>query len=156
MPIFPKLLGNTISWSWQSLTLLIFVGHWPAIRNRILANYGLIPFGKVPPHFCLQCEAVVEGRLWAMSEAANKVVVGILTASMPSPMNKNLSILTDVLLTSTRYPGVYSCVGKKTLTRLLGTFGTEMSILHEASVEDLAEVVGPKIAENIAAAGEGR
>jgi len=130
-------------------------------ENRILANYGLDPrLGKYHRTFCLQCEAVVEGPPpvgQCPKCGSNKVVVGVLDritaiADEQEPVHPDRRPPYIHQVPLEFIPGV----GKKTLTRLLGTFGTEMSILHEASVEDLAEVVGPKIAENIAAAREGR
>ena len=47
-------------------------------------------------------------------------------------------------------------LGRKGLERLLAAFGTEMAVLHAASEEALAEVVGPKLARLVALAREGR
>jgi uncharacterized protein (TIGR00375 family) len=46
-------------------------------------------------------------------------------------------------------------VGPKTLDKLRDAFGTEMAIIHEAGLENLAEVVGLKIAALIVAARSG-
>jgi PHP family Zn ribbon phosphoesterase len=47
-------------------------------------------------------------------------------------------------------------VGKKTLEKLFGYFGTEMNILHKASYQEISQVVGFKIAKDIIAAREGK
>ena len=47
-------------------------------------------------------------------------------------------------------------VGRGTLNRLLSAFGTEMNVLHLASLNDLKSVVKDDVAENIVAAREGR
>ncbi|MCL6515779.1 MAG: endonuclease Q family protein [Alicyclobacillus sp.] len=47
-------------------------------------------------------------------------------------------------------------LGPKSLERLFSAFGTEMAILHEASVDDLAEVVGRTLADRIDEARTGR
>lgn len=46
-------------------------------------------------------------------------------------------------------------VGPRTLEKLRGVFGTEMGILHEASHDELVEVVGEKVASLIVAARSG-
>jgi PHP family Zn ribbon phosphoesterase len=46
-------------------------------------------------------------------------------------------------------------VGSKTIEKLLDTFGTEMTILHKLSNDDIEAAVGEKIAKNIINAKEG-
>lgn len=46
-------------------------------------------------------------------------------------------------------------IGPKTLDKLLNTFGTEMSIIHQATEEDLKRVVDIKITDNILALRNG-
>jgi len=46
-------------------------------------------------------------------------------------------------------------VGKKTLNKLFGYFGTEMNILHKASYQEISQVVGFEIAQNIILARKG-
>ena len=47
-------------------------------------------------------------------------------------------------------------VGGKTIDKLLNQFGTEMTILHKLSDDDIEAVVGEKIAKNIINAREGK
>ena len=46
--------------------------------------------------------------------------------------------------------------GKKTIDKLLEQFGTEMTILHKLSDDDIESAVGDKIAKNIIAARDGK
>jgi PHP family Zn ribbon phosphoesterase len=46
-------------------------------------------------------------------------------------------------------------VGKKTLNKLFDYFGTEMNILHKASYQEISQVVGFEIAQNIILARKG-
>ena len=47
-------------------------------------------------------------------------------------------------------------VGKKSIEKLLDTFGTEMNIIHKLSKDDIEAVVGKKVANNIVSAREGK
>ena len=47
-------------------------------------------------------------------------------------------------------------VGGKTIDKLLEHFGTEMTILHKLSDDDIEAVVGSKIAQNIIKARDGK
>mgnify|MGYP003779031353 FL=1 len=46
-------------------------------------------------------------------------------------------------------------IGKKTLNKLFAYFGTEMNILHQASYQEISQVVGFEIAQNIILARKG-
>ena len=46
-------------------------------------------------------------------------------------------------------------VGKKTLEKLFSYYGTEMHILHKASYQEISQVVGFEIAQNIILARKG-
>ena len=47
-------------------------------------------------------------------------------------------------------------LGGKTIEKLLGTFGTEMNILHKLSFDDIEGNFGAKVAENIEFARTGK
>ncbi|NLY30047.1 MAG: TIGR00375 family protein, partial [Firmicutes bacterium] len=130
-------------------------------ENRILANYGLDPrLGKYHRTFCLKCETVVNGAppVYQCSRCdSDKIVVGVLDRITA------IADEAEPIHPPDRPPYIHQVplefipgVGKKTLTKLLEVFGTEMEILHGASFEDLEEVVGTKVAENVAAAREGQ
>ena len=46
-------------------------------------------------------------------------------------------------------------IGGKTIDKLLNHFGTEMTILHKLSKDDIEGIVGEKVADNICRAREG-
>ncbi|NLY51433.1 MAG: TIGR00375 family protein [Firmicutes bacterium] len=130
-------------------------------ENIILANYGLEPrLGKYHRTFCLKCERVVEGAppVYQCSRCdSDKVVVGVLDR-ITAIADEN-----EPVHPPNRPPYIHQVplefipgVGKKTLNKLLEAFGTEMEILHGTSLGELEDVVGTKVAENIAAAREGR
>ncbi|MGI6567214.1 MAG: TIGR00375 family protein [Firmicutes bacterium] len=129
--------------------------------NLILANYGLDPrLGKYHRTFCLNCEAVVEGEppVYRCSRCdSSRVVVGVLD---------RITAIADgdeAVHPGDRPPYIHQVplefipgVGKKTLEKLLDAFGTEMQILHYTSLKELEDVVGPRVAQNIAAARDGQ
>ncbi|NLA58936.1 MAG: TIGR00375 family protein [Firmicutes bacterium] len=128
--------------------------------NLILANYGLDPrLGKYHRTYCLRCDTVVAGAppIYQCSKCgSDKIVVGVLDriaaiADEEEPIHPphRPPYIHQVPLEF--IPGV----GKKTLKKLLEVFGTEMEILHGTSLEELEDVVGTKVAENIVAAREG-
>lgn len=47
-------------------------------------------------------------------------------------------------------------IGPRLLRRLLATFGTELRLMHQATQEELVEVVGPLLAERIILGREGK
>lgn len=132
--------------------------------RRILANFGLDPrLGKYHRTFCLDCGRKVEGDppvLRCPADPAHRVVLGVLDrirhyaawqegrfarAARPRPPYVHQVPLSFV-------PGL----GRRGLERLLAAFGTEMAVLHEVAEDELAEVVGPKLARLVVLAREGR
>ncbi|CAA7602094.1 Polymerase/histidinol phosphatase-like [Acididesulfobacillus acetoxydans] len=127
--------------------------------GRVAANYGLNPeVGKYHRSFCLICEKVVEGappafvcprcgsehvvpgvldRLVSIADRA--VASGVSAAGLPEAAGGGRYVYQIPLR---RLPGI----GPKTIERLLGVFGTEMAVLHEADPEDLMRVAGEKAA----------
>jgi uncharacterized protein (TIGR00375 family) len=127
--------------------------------RRVVTNYGLNPrLGKYYRTRCLDC-----GELW-MEEAevrcphcgSRKKVTGVRDrilsiADQPSrPPDHRPPYVWQVPLEF--IPGL----GKKTLDKLLDAFGTEMDVLHRASVDEIACVAGADIARQIGWAREGR
>ncbi|MCI4139424.1 TIGR00375 family protein, partial [Bacillus vallismortis] len=73
---------------------------------------------------------------------------------------RELSDQTDVRVSRPRFVlqiplQFVPCVGPKTLDKLKKAFGTEMAVLHEATVEDLARIVPQKTAALIVKARSG-
>lgn len=127
-------------------------------QNRIIANYGLLPtLGKYHRSFCINCE-----RTWTIGETycnacgSSKYVPGVYDRlleirdySIPiHPVNRPPYIHQVPL---EFIPGI----GPKTLNKLLQTFGSEMTVLHQATLEALMSVVGETLAHKIIMARSG-
>ena len=129
--------------------------------RKILANYGLDPkLGKYHRTHCPECgfTAEKEGPILKCLECnSEKVVRGVLDRIIsiedyPAPKHPKW-----------RPPYYYQVpldfvpnIGKKTLDRLIKTFGSEMEVLHKTGYEDLKQVVGREIASHIILAREGK
>lgn len=129
--------------------------------RSVVRNYGLDPkLGKYHRTFCECCGAmeVLEPPILTCSNCGEKkrITVGVLDR------------LYQIKSTDTpkqpkhRPPYTYQVplrflpkVGPKTIEKLLNKFGTEMQVLHEASLEEIAKF-SPQIAEFICMARQGR
>jgi len=135
-----------------------------ALKNvdgrRIKANYGLNPrLGKYHRTFCLVCNKILDGSppvLKCPVSDRHRVVMGVRDRL------ETIADLEEPDMTG-RPPYYYQVplefipgVGTKTIDRLIERFGTEMSVLHQASFEELAEVVNEVTARRIVLAREGR
>jgi uncharacterized protein (TIGR00375 family) len=129
--------------------------------RRVLANYGLHPeLGKYHRTFCLACDAVLDladvaGRSCEVC-GSRKLVQGVFDriraiADREQPIHPPHRPPYRYQIPLEFIPNV----GKRTIDRLLGAFGTEMNVLHLATEEELAEVVGAQIARDIARAQRG-
>jgi len=131
-------------------------------RGRgVAANYGLDPkLGKYHRTRCLKCDGVVTGeppQFTCQNCGSGEVVRGVLdriaeirVQDRPVHPPHRPPYVCQIPLAF--LPGV----GKRTIDRLLAEFGTEMAVLHQANREQLVEVVGPKTADLIIRAREGR
>ena len=127
--------------------------------RRVEANYGLDPkLGKYHRTYCLVCDRVVEGQppiLKCPVSDRHNVVVGVKDrlevikdrkeAKMEGRAPYNYQIPLDFL------PGV----GPKTIDKLIKHFGSEMKILHEATFDELIQVVKEDVANSIILARQG-
>jgi uncharacterized protein (TIGR00375 family) len=130
-------------------------------KGRYLkANYGLDPqLGKYHRSFCNKCqvsllqdEAVTACPLCGSRE---HVVVGVLDRIMaiaPAGEKEFGTIPYYYQVPLPFLPGV----GKKTIEKLLLTFGSEMNILHQAGPEELAKIVSNEVVELIMKARKGK
>lgn len=132
--------------------------------RRILANYGLDPrLGKYHRTYCLTCDQRVEGEppvLHCPEGHGHKVVLGVLDrirhyrawqeGRFERLPRERPAYVHQVPLSFV--PGL----GKRSFERLLAAFGTEMGVLHQATPEALADVVGAKLAGLVVGAREGR
>ncbi|MGZ4123558.1 MAG: TIGR00375 family protein, partial [Tumebacillaceae bacterium] len=127
----------------------------------VIANYGLEPkLGKYHRTFCLACDAILDLATIQSDQCpecgSKKLVRGVLDR-IQSIADRNTPVHPAF-----RPPYYYQIplefipkVGGRTINKLLDHFGTEMNVLHTATEEQIAEVVGAKIAHDIARARRG-
>jgi len=136
-----------------------------ALKNqngrRIVANYGLDPkLGKYHRTYCDNCNTTIETKEpveICPKCGSNKVTFGVFDRielikdkeQSNSPENRPEYIYQIPLQF---IPGI----GGKLIDKLLANFGTEMTILHKLSKDDIESVVGEKLAETIVRAREGK
>ena len=129
--------------------------------RKVLCNYGLDPkLGKYHRTFCDSCNQVIETKepvAVCPFCGSDKVTFGVFDRielikdkeKSKSPVNRPPYVYQVPL---TFIPGV----GNKTIDRLLDSFGTEMTILHKLSKDDIEAVAGEKVANEIIASREGK
>ncbi|KEO82382.1 endonuclease Q family protein [Tumebacillus flagellatus] len=129
--------------------------------RAVTANFGLEPrLGKYHRSFCAACDEVLDTatveHLNCPACGSQKIVRGVLDRIL------TIADRGQPVHPPHRPPYYYQIplefipkVGKRTIDKLLDHFGTEMNILHRATVEQIAEIVGPKIAQDIARARRG-
>jgi uncharacterized protein (TIGR00375 family) len=128
--------------------------------RRVKDNYGLNPkLGKYHRSFCITCNTVIEGEPPVLScpvSEKHPIVVGVRDRieeikDRKAPQGSNHSVY-HYQVPLEFLPGV----GPKTIDRLISSFGNEMNVLHNATLEELKNVVKDSIAEKIILAREGR
>lgn len=135
-----------------------------ALKNeegrKVVANYGLDPkLGKYHRTYCDNCESTIETKqpvTICPKCGSDKVTFGVFD---------RIELIKDKKETKspqTRPPYIYQVplgfipgVGAKVIEKLLNKFGTEMTILHKLSKDDIEAVVGEKIANKIEEARTG-
>ena len=123
-------------------------------------NYGLDPrLGKYHRTYCLVCDTIVQGEppvLKCPVSPGHPVIPGV---------RDRLEMIRDreEPHMEGRAPYHYQIpldfipkVGPKTINKLIDRFGSEMKILHDIHMEQLAEVVKEDIARKIVLAREGK
>ena len=119
--------------------------------RKIVSNYGLDPkLGKYHRTYCDNCNTVIQTKEpveVCPKCQSNKVTFGVFD---------RIELIKDKKETKSpegRPPYVYQVplqfipgVGQKQIEKLLNHFGTEMTILHKATKDDIEAVVGEKIA----------
>lgn len=129
--------------------------------RKVIANYGLDPrLGKYHRTFCEKCSHTATGSppVYQCEKCGkSKVTKGVLDRII------EISEGHSTVHPSHRPPYFHQValdfvpgIGKKTLNKLFGYFGTEMNILHKASYQELSQVVGFQVANNIAAIRNGQ
>ena len=129
-------------------------------KRKIIANYGLDPkLGRYHRTFCEICEYTTTSYppVYRCEKCGNeKVIKGVFDRIVEIKDNQ-ISISPPHRPTYFHQiplefvPGV----GKKTLEKLFDYFGTEMNILHNASFQEISQVVGFKVARNIVLSRKG-
>jgi len=128
--------------------------------RKVLANYGLDPrLGKYHRTFCPSCEVITSAPAPALACSlcgSGQVVKGVLDriaeiADYPEPRPPDHRPPYHYQVPLQFLPGV----GAVALGKLLNRFGTEMRVLHEASRQELEQVVGRRAADLIVQAREG-
>lgn len=126
--------------------------------RAISANYGLNPLlGKYHETVCADCGEQIEeeGQSRCIYCGKEHLIKGVA---------KRIAELTDApMQVVERPPYIHQVpldfipgIGPKTITKLLDAFGTEMNILHEASIEDIKKVIPEKLANSIHLARTGK
>lgn len=129
-------------------------------KGRITANYGLDPrLGKYHRSGCKRCGAITTSAppVTACPACGGDVVKGVLDRlteiadrdGHKSPRSRPPYIHQVPL---EFVPGI----GPKTLDKLISTFGSEMAVLHDAAMDELAPVVGEAVARRIVMARSGQ
>jgi len=135
-----------------------------ALKNedgrKIVANYGLDPkLGKYHRTYCDDCDTTIETKepvSICPNCGSQKVTFGVFD---------RIELIKDKKITKSpknRPPYIYQVplqfipgVGTKQITKLLDHFGTEMTILHKVSKDDIEAIVGEKIANKMIEARDG-
>ncbi|MDD9267557.1 endonuclease Q family protein [Paenibacillus sp. GCM10023248] len=127
----------------------------------VAANYGLNPrLGKYHRTYCSLCEAVLDEQNGTVERCgdcgSNKIVRGVMDRIL------SLADREEPYLPPYRPPYHFQVpmefipgLGPKKLNQLLQRFGTEMDVLHRATLEELEQVVGEEIAGYLTQAREG-
>lgn len=129
--------------------------------RRVKGNFGLDPrLGKYHRTYCPQCGTIAVQPppvLSCPSCRGTRIIRGVIDRIV------SIADRSQPVHPAHRPPYRYQIplefiphVGKRTLERLLSAFGSEMNILHHTTEEDLARVVGGKVARNIILAREGQ
>ena len=122
--------------------------------RKIICNYGLDPkLGKYHRTYCDDCEKVIQTKEPVENCpycGSTKVTFGVFDRiELIKDKNKTLSPK-DRPEYKYQIPLLFvPGVGPKAITKLLDVFGTEMTILHKISEDDIEAVVGDKIAKTI-------
>ena len=136
-----------------------------ALKNedgrKIISNYGMDPkLGKYHRTYCEVCGKNIPGdapvTVCDTCDSRN-ITMGVFDRIEVIKDKKNTKspehrpeYIYQVPLTF--IPGI----GKKSIDKLLDTFGTEMNIIHKLSKDDIEAVVGEKVANNIELARNGK
>jgi uncharacterized protein (TIGR00375 family) len=134
---------------------------WRQEGRYVAANFGLDPrLGKYHRTCCQRCGWIARGQppVAACEQCgSSQVIMGVLDrivaiADYPSPQPPPWRPPYRYQVPLQFVPGV----GAVALNKLLNAFGSEMAVLHQAPEQELAQVVGAKLARRIVLAREGK
>ena len=136
-----------------------------ALKNengrKIVKNYGLDPkLGKYHRTYCEVCDKRIEGEAPVTkcdTCDSRNITMGVydrIEIIKDKEKTKSPAFRPEYIyqIPLTFIPGL----GGKTIEKLLDHFGTEMTILHKLSNDDIEAVVGEKISKNIISARDGK
>ncbi len=136
-----------------------------ALKNengrKIVSNYGLDPkLGKYHRTYCEVCDKRIPGDAPVIkcdTCDSKNITMGVydrIEIIKDKKETKRPKFRPEYVyqIPLTFIPGV----GGKTIEKLLNHFGTEMTILHKLSNDDIEAVVGEKVAKNIVSARDGK
>ncbi len=129
--------------------------------RKIICTYGLDPkLGKYHRTFCDNCNQVIQ------TEKPVEVCPYCGSKKVTFGVFDRIELIRDKKESKSpenRPPYIYQIplsfvpgVGGKTVEKLLEAFGTEMTILHKLSYDDVEAVCGAKVADAIVKAREGK
>ena len=129
--------------------------------RRVVTNYGLDPkLGKYHRTYCEVCGKRIPGNAPVTkcdTCDSRNITMGVydrIEIIKDKPKTKSPKDRPEYIY---QYPLTFiPGVGGKTIDKLLEHFGTEMTILHKLSNDDIEAVVGEKVATNIIAARDGK
>ena len=136
-----------------------------ALKNedgrKIVANYGMDPkLGKYHRTYCEVCDKRIPGNAPVTkcdTCDSRNITMGVydrIEIIKDKKETKSPDIRPEYVY---QYPLTFiPGVGGKTIDKLLEHFGTEMTILHQLSDDDIEAVVGSKVAQNIIKARDGK
>ncbi len=136
-----------------------------ALKNengrKIVSNYGLDPkLGKYHRTYCEVCDKRIDG-IAPVTKCntcdSRNITMGVydrIEIIKDKKDTKSPKFRPEYIyqIPLTFIPGV----GGKTINKLLDYFGTEMTILHKLSNDDIEAIVGEKVAKNIISARDGK
>ena len=136
-----------------------------ALKNengrKIVSNYGLDPkLGKYHRTYCEVCDKRIDG-VAPVTKCdtcdSRNITMGVydrIEIIKDKKETKSPKFRPEYVyqIPLTFIPGV----GGKTINKLLDHFGTEMTILHKLSNDDIEAIVGEKVAKNIISARDGK
>jgi uncharacterized protein (TIGR00375 family) len=128
-------------------------------EREIVANFGLAPqLGKYHRSYCMKCGSVLTGTGDSVCQCQSRRQVQGVYDRLVQIRDRD-----EPVHPASRPPYIHHVplefipgLGPKLRSRLLEVFGTELAILHEATLNQLSDVVGKVLADRIDLARSGK